>query len=366
MAEERDQFEKTEEPTPKRQQDAREKGQVARSRLVLPALILLAITWAFFFLSQDLLLRMERVVHAMFGLAGARHDLSAEEVYMLSSEVAWLLLPIFGPIFGTVLFVGLAGGFLQTGFLFAVEPLQPKWERLNPLSGLKRLFGWDAVGELVKAFLLIGCLGGLGYVVLQANVVPLSALPTLEVGDILHFGSEQGALLLQLGAVITGVLAGLDYWFQYWRMQQQLRMSRQEVKEEMRQQEGDPLLKGRLKSIRQKMARQRMMAEVPEADVVITNPTELAVALRYQMADMAAPRVVAKGAGLIAARIREIARAHGVPIVENKPLARLLYRQVEIGQEVPENVYRAVAEVLAYVMRLRRGQPAGGLPVSGQ
>jgi len=161
-----------------------------------------------------------------------------------------------------------------------------------------------------------------------------------------------------------GALAGLEYFYQRWRTEVQLRMSRHEIKEEMREQEGDPQLKGRLKSLRQKMSRRRMTADVAKADVVITNPTHLAIALGYRAGEMSAPRVLGKGAGYIAEKIREIARAKGIPIVENKPLAQLLYRQVEVGWEIPEALYRAVAEVLAYVYRLRRGE-RGGAPKVG-
>jgi flagellar biosynthetic protein FlhB len=159
-----------------------------------------------------------------------------------------------------------------------------------------------------------------------------------------------------------GALAAIDYLYQRWRTDAQLRMSRQEIKEEMREQEGDPHLKNRLKSLRQKMSRRRMTAEVAKADVIITNPTELAVAMRYRVGEMSAPRVLGKGAGYIAQRIREIARERGIPVVENKPLAQLLYRQVDVGREIPETLYRAVAEVLAYVYRLRRG--TGSAPFS--
>jgi flagellar biosynthetic protein FlhB len=165
-------------------------------------------------------------------------------------------------------------------------------------------------------------------------------------------------VLITWVVVAMATLAGLDYLYQRWRTESQLRMSRHEIKEEMREQEGDPQLKGHLRSLRQKMSRRRLAADVAKADVVITNPTELAVALRYRAGEMSAPRVLGKGAGFIAQRIREIAREKGIPIVENKPLARLLYRQVDAGREIPEALYRAVAEVLAYVYRLRRGERA--------
>jgi flagellar biosynthetic protein FlhB len=173
------------------------------------------------------------------------------------------------------------------------------------------------------------------------------------------YGARDGVLLTSWIVGVMGALAGLEYFYQRWRTEVQLRMSRQEIKEEMREQEGDPQLKGRVKSLRQKMSRRRMTAQVAKADVVITNPTHLAIALGYRAGEMGAPRVLGKGAGYIAEKIREIARAKGIPIIENKPLAQLLYRRVEVGWEIPETFYRAVAEVLAYVYRLRRGERTG-------
>jgi flagellar biosynthetic protein FlhB len=184
------------------------------------------------------------------------------------------------------------------------------------------------------------------------------SLSTLAAGDIVAYASRDGAVLSAWIIAVMVALAGFDFLYQRWHIDKQLRMSRQEIKEEMREQEGDPLLKSHLKSLRQKMSRRRMMSEVAKADVVITNPTHLAIALRYRAEEMGAPRVLGKGAGFIAEKIREVARSKGIPIVENKPLARLLYHQVEIGREIPETLYRAVAGVLAYVYRLRGGNLA--------
>jgi flagellar biosynthetic protein FlhB len=262
-------------------------------------------------------------------------------------------------LFGGVVLTGVSGGLLQTGVLWTSETLRPDFSRLNPLAGLRRLLRLEVLAELGKALLEGVCLSTLAFFFFRADIPLLTSLSTLEVGDLLFYGSREGVWLLKAGVAVMAALALLDYFFQRWRLQVQLRMSRQEVKEELREQEGAPLLKSRFKNLRQKMARQRMMAEVPRADVVLTNPTELAVALRYSANEMMAPRVVAKGAGFIARRIREIARQHSIPLMENKPLARLLYRQVEVGQEIPENLYRAVAEVLAYVLRLRQNRDQG-------
>jgi flagellar biosynthetic protein FlhB len=260
------------------------------------------------------------------------------------------------PFFAGVVLVALGCGFLQSGFAMAAQPFHVDFSRINPLTGFRRLFGLDAVAELVKSTILLVALGALGIAFVYADLGELVTLSGFRAEDIFFYAKRSGAHLIAWTVGAIGALAGFDYLYQRWRTDRKLRMSRQDIKEEMREQDGDPQLKGHLKSLRQKMSRRRMTAEVAKADVVITNPTELAVALRYRAGESAAPRVLGKGAGFIAARIREIARENGIPIVENKPLARLLYRQVDVGREVPEKLYRAVAEVLAYVYRLRRGE----------
>jgi flagellar biosynthesis protein FlhB len=267
-------------------------------------------------------------------------------------------------LFSVVVVSGVGGGLLQTQFLWSTELLQPDFSRLNPLTGLRRILGFAALGEIGKSLLGILCLGVLGFFFLYSNVSVLLSLSSLNPEDVLFFGNREGLWFLKAGVSVMAVLAVLDYLFQRWRLQAQLRMSRQEIKEEFREQEGDPHIKNRIRSLRQKMARQRMMTEVPKADVVITNPTHLALVLRYRPEEMAAPRVVAKGADFVAQRIREIARSHSIPILENKPLARMLYARVEVGQEIPESLYRAVAEVLAYILRLRRERGGGASPAS--
>jgi len=272
-------------------------------------------------------------------------------------QAVLLIVPVLLLFFAAVVISGLASGFLQSGFVLASEPLQLNFARINPFSGFRRLFSIDSAVELIKALVFIAGLGCLGGAYIYSDFPALASLTNLKVEDILAYASHDGAVFSACIATLMGACAGLDYLFQRWRTDQQLRMSRQEIKQEMREQEGDPLLKAQLKAIRQKLARRRMMRDVAKADVVITNPTELAVALQYRAGEMSAPRVVGKGADFIAQKIREVARENAIPIVENKPLARVLYTQVEIGRQIPEALYRAVAEVLAYVYRLRRGAP---------
>lgn len=354
MPEEKGHFERTEEPTPRRREEARKKGQVAKSRSLIPAVTLLAATCMLYFIAVELLVKMESLFRGCFFLTARTESLAPEDVFSLLLESSLLFLPVLLPLFAGVVAAGVGGGVLQTGFLWTTEPLRPDWSRLNPLAGLRRLCSGEAAVELIKALASVMCLGGLGGVVLFMRLPAVASLSTLEVVDIVRYGGREGGWLLTAGVGVMAALAGLDYAYQRWRTGVRLRMSRHEVKEEMREHEGDPLIKSRLKSIRQRLARQRMMTDAARADVVVTNPQRLAVALRYRPAEMAAPKVVAKGAGFVARKIREIAREKGIPLVENKPLAQLLYRLVEVGEEIPETLYRAVAEVLAYVYRLRQ------------
>lgn len=357
MAEEqyRDDLERSEEPTAKRRDEARKKGQVAKSRLVIPAATLLAIALGLRFGGAELIARFERLFVGFFTISGAAKPLGREDLFALSLEAGFLVGPVLLPLFGGIIAAGVGGGMLQTGFVFSTEPLQFDLSRLNPMAGLRRLFTLDAAFEFVKALAAVIALGTLGFVYLCSDLPTLTALTSFQVEDLLAYATTETLVVIGLAATIISAFAAADYFYQRWRVEKQLRMSRHEVKEELREQEGDPQLKGRLKTLRQKMSKRRMMAEIPKADVIITNPTELAVAVRYRFAEMSAPKVVAKGGGYIAEKIREIGRQSGVPIVENKPLARLLFQQVEVGQEIPANLYRAVAEVLAYVYRLRRG-----------
>lgn len=353
-----DNLERSEEATPKKRDEARKQGQFPRASELIPAATLLLLLLAMRFAGAELLERQAQVLAGFLSAAGTTKQFGVEDITYYSFQAAWLLAPVILPLFAAIVTIALATGFMQTGMVLAAEPIKLDFSRINPLTGFQRLLSVDGLANMVKALVFIVVLGWVGAKMIYGDLPAISALANVEVGDILHFTGQQASRLTIWTVATLGALAAADYFFQRWRTETKLRMSRQEVKEEMREQDGDPLLKSQMKSLRAKMARRRMMSEVAKADVVITNPTELAIALRYRAGEMKAPKVLGKGAGFIAAKIREVARANGIPIVENKPLARLLYKEVEIDREIPEALYRAVAETLAYVYRLRRGGSA--------
>jgi len=263
--------------------------------------------------------------------------------------IALILVPIVVPILG----VGMLANLVQIGFLFTPQPLTPKLDRLNPVTGFKRLFSRRSLVELVKGILKLIIVGYVAYLTIRGEYKDIFPLIDQDIGQIAAF---VGGVTFRTGirtALALLVLALFDYAFQRWEYERELRMTKREVKDELKQAEGDPQVRSRIRSIQLRIARQRMMKAVPEADVVITNPVSLAVALRYSPEAMSAPTVVAKGARLMAEKIREVAERHGVPIVVNPPLAQGLYRSVEVGMEIPYEFYQVVAEILAYVYRLK-------------
>jgi flagellar biosynthetic protein FlhB len=251
--------------------------------------------------------------------------------------------------------VGLAVGaqILQTGWVFSTEKLQWDLARISPMAGFKRVFSIRALVELPKSVFKIAIVTAIAYWNLKGEILALPLMLQMEPQAVMF---EAGRLSLSLTlwiAFALGVLGLADYGFQRWQLGQDLRMTKQEVKQEHRESEGDPMIKARIRTIQRETARRRMMQEVPKADVVITNPTHLAVALRYEGAKMAAPKVVAKGAGHMAERIRQVAAENGVPIIENKPLAQSLHKLVDLGKEIPSELYQAVAEILAMLLRAK-------------
>lgn len=351
---EQDNFERTEEASPKRREEARKKGTIANSRSVVPAATLAAAVLILRFTGQDFLERLGRLIVGYFSLAASRRELAPEKLISLSFDSGLLIAPVLAPLFMGITLAGVGSGLLQTGFLFTTETLKPDFGRINPLKGLKRVFRPDSAIDLFKALLTVVALAALGYQFLSGVLGRLIALPSLGVEGILVYVGSEGSRLTGGAVAVMVALAGGDYLYQRWRISKQLKMSRHELKEEFKESEGDPLIKSRLRGLRQKISRRRMMADVAKAAVVVTNPDHIAVALSYDAGEMAAPRVVAKGAGFVAQKIKEIAAEHRIPIIENKPLARLLFKAVEVGQEIHESLYRAVAEVLAYVYKLRR------------
>ncbi len=246
------------------------------------------------------------------------------------------------------------GNYIQIGFLFTGQPLAPKFSKLNPIEGAKRLFSLKSVVEFLKSLLKILIIGGVVYLTLWGERTNITTISKMPLADVLSY---TGGLTLELGlkiGMILLVLAILDYFYQRYEFEKSLRMSKQDIKDEHKKSEGDPLIKRKIREKQMRMAIQRMMQEIPKADVVITNPTHYAVALQYDTGRMEAPTVLAKGRDYVALKIKEAAGKHGIVIMENRPLARALYDQVEIGQTIPAELFQAVAEVLAYVYKLKR------------
>lgn len=362
MAEDSD-MERTEPATGKRIERAREQGDVPRSRELATTLMLLvggSCVWLF---SGPVVTSLDRVLVATMSFERAAAFDPVVMFDMLGAhllDVAIALIPIaFMMVLATI-----AAPLMLGGWLFNVESLAPKFGKLNPISGLSNMFSVNSLVELGKAVLKTLLVGIVAWMAIRSQ---LDAVLGLGVESLKTAGAHSAQLLwfsfiTMVSALI--LIAVLDVPYQIWNYGRKLRMTREEVKQEHKESEGDPHIKGKIRAMQRAMARRRMMAEVPTADVVVTNPTHYAVALKYAEGKMGAPKVVAKGADDIAAKIRELAREHKVPLLEAPPLARALHTHTEIGDEIPEALYTAVAEVLAYVFQLRTyGQFGGNRPV---
>ena len=345
--------ERTEKATPKRRKQARRKGQVASSREIPSVLILMTAMGFFYFAGSWMFWNISGIIGAIYEQLDTLHIDVISDVSALSVVVYKKIFIILFPFFVPVLIAALAGHIGQIGFEMHSQPMRPKLSKFNPISGLKKLVSLKSLVELLKSLFKILIIGSIAFGVVKKEMPKFPALMQQEVGDILVFISTVAFKIFFLVCLALIILAVLDYIYQRWQHEENLKMTKQEVKDERKQSEGDPKVKGRIRKKQMEMAVRRMMEAVPEADVVITNPVHLAVALQFDSAQMVAPTVVAKGAGPVAARIKEIAREHQVPIVEDKPLAQALHKMVEIGEFIPAELYRAVAEVLAYVYRLK-------------
>ena len=342
---------KTEAPTPRRRQEARQEGQVARSVELNSALVLLSALLIVRLCGPSLGDRLRGVMVNSF-THFPKGDIRLGDV---TSDLVRILLEVgtaIAPVVIGVAAVGFAASALQVGLTISAKPLQFKGERLNPIPGIGRMFSVRSAVECLKAALKVAIVG---YIVYSFMRDKYSDIASMVGGHYLTTCSSIAKLtweLLLRAALAILVIAGFDYMFQRFQLEKQIRMTKQEVKEDTKRTEGDPLIKSRVRQRQRQISQRRMMQEVPKADVVITNPTHFAVALRYEAERRTAPVVVAKGQRLVAQRIREIAEENGVPIVENVQLARTLFASVEIGDEIPAELYAAVAEILAYVYRL--------------
>ncbi|MBI3591989.1 MAG: flagellar biosynthesis protein FlhB, partial [Nitrospirae bacterium] len=330
--------ERTEQATPRRRQKAREKGEVPRSR-DLTGLMPLWVVFAYFsfggFMFTTLLSYLRTALKRGFDVS--LNEVSFVEIFRADSVNAGMLM---APLFGLMLALVTAAHFLQTGFLISPAPLTPDFSKINPLQGIKKFFSLNTLFEAVKGFFKVIVLGWILYLILKNEVLHLPLLVDMDIASIAGFSYMQVKKLLLISTIVLSVFAIADFGYQRWQFERNLRMTKQEVKEEYKEMEGDPRVKARIKSLQREMARKRMMQEIPKADVVITNPTHFAVALKYDSSKMGAPTVVAKGANLVAEKIKEIAGENRVPVFEDKPLARALFK-LDIGQEIPEAFYKA-------------------------
>ncbi|HPJ93875.1 MAG TPA: flagellar biosynthesis protein FlhB [Deltaproteobacteria bacterium] len=347
--------ERSEQPSLKRLQEAREKGQVCKSPEVSTCFLFLGTIVAFYFYIPSVASKLGAIVGSYLGNASL-WDGSQESALSIFHQAVLQLAILVLPILGVFLLIGLASNIMQIGFVFSAEPITPKLSKINPIKGFKtKFFSLKSLEQLIKTILILIVIAVVAYRAIKREIPVFPPLIDSDLSVILLTIFRSSMHLLWDFLWIFIMVAVADYVFQRWQHKKDLMMTKQEVKEEMKQLEGNPQIKSRIRSIQLHMARRRMMKEVPKADVVITNPTHLAVALQYERGKMVAPVVVAKGAGILAEKIKEIARTSHIPIVEDKPLARALYKTVEIGDIIPEKWYKAVAEILAYVYKLKAG-----------
>jgi flagellar biosynthesis protein FlhB len=345
--------ERTERATGKRRIEARKRGQVALSREIPSALILITLLGVFYFSGTGVIEALIQLFGEFFGQLHTARLRTISDATALAIALCRSCLLLLVPVVLPLLIAGVAGNILQIGFEIHAEPLAPKLSKLSPAAGLKRICSMRGLVELVKSMAKIVFIGVIAWSVVSGYLTDFPTLVRRDIGGIWEFTHTAAFRIIFYVCLAMVVLAVLDYAYQRWQYEENLKMTKQEVKDERKQTEGDPQIKARIRSLQRQAAYHRMIAEVPKADVVITNPTHIAIALRFDPAEMNAPRVVAKGADHVAERIRDIARDHAVPLVENKPLAQALYRLAEPGDYIPVELYRAVAEVLAYVYRLK-------------
>ena len=363
MSENEDGQERTESATPKRLEEARNRGEIPRSRDLSAAAVLMTAGGALYSMGNQVASGLHGVMTQ--GLTLTR-DQALNPEYMLPTlaATAWAAVKVCMPILGLIMLAALLAPLVLGGWSFSTEALMPQFSRLNPLAGVKRMFSGKAVVELGKALAKFGIVGVVAIIVLHKQTPALLALGAEPTGAAVGHAIRlcgQGLLYVSSGMLL---IAGFDVPYQLWQYAKQLKMTKEEVRQEMKESEGSPELKGHIRRMQREIASRRMMQDVPKADVIVTNPTHFAVALCYDEKRMRAPVVVAKGADVIAARIREIAGEHKVPIFEAPPLARVLYKHVDIGSEVPATVYVAVAQVLSYIFQLRTARNDGSPPPS--
>lgn len=349
---------KTERATPRRRQEVRREGRIPRSSELTSAVAFAAVIVLLRVYGSTIWTQWLHMMQQGLSSAGTA-SITEGSLRALFTAQVWTVFRLLIPLVGGTLLIGVAVAFAQTGPMFTTKTLIPDFQRIQPFAGLQRLWSAKTLAEAAKSLLKLAIVGAVIYAsvhqienqVAAMATIPLQGLPGMVGGMVFHLGIQTAVLML--------LLAGLDFAYQRFEFERSIRMSKEEIKEEMKSQEGNPQIRSKIRQRGRALAMRRMMQQVPTADVVVTNPTHFAIALKYVAAEMAAPIVLAKGQDDMARRIRETAERAAVPMVENRPLARALYQAVDLGEAVPSELYQAVAEVLAYVYRLKGGSERG-------
>ena len=343
---------KTEEPTPKKKKDARKQGNIAKSAEVNKAMTFIAILVVIYMMSGSIISELQGfIVNILSG--DFSMTMNDNTIKILMFKVMMSFMKIVLPISLIIMVFGILGSLIQTGLFFSMESLKPKFSKLNPLTGLKNMFSMKAIVNLIKSMVVICIMIYLGYSFMSKNFEGIIKSGDIYLPYMFNIVLDLIKRILTSITLAIAVVAALDYGYEKFSHKKGLKMTKQEVKEEYKQMEGDPHIKGKIKQKQRQMANQRMMQAVPSSTVIVTNPTHISIAIRYEQGKDTTPIVVAKGADEVAFRIREIAKSHDIPIIENVPLARLIYKEVDIDQEIPEEMYKAVAEVLVAVYKIK-------------
>jgi len=346
-----DDLEKTEEPTPKKLEEARKEGNVPKSMEVTGFIILFLGSLILLFYLKVVTGWLENYLEYIYSLIS--FELTPRRFYQIVIKSVEIFFIILLPIMFVIVLAAIIGNVSQFGFLFTVKPILPKFDKLNPIKGLKRLFSVKTIVEGIKTTLKVFIAFLVGFWLFLSFLGEIPKLELMQIFEQLKWFEKKAFILIFSMLGVFFVFAIIDLIYQRYTYKKSMRMSKQEIKDEYKQTEGNPEIKAKIRQLQRQMAKNRMMSEVPKADVVITNPTHFAIAIRYDKEQEDAPRVVAKGADKLALKIKEIAIEAGVMIVENKSLARELYKSVEVGEIIPPKLYKAVAEVLAYVYRAK-------------
>lgn len=349
---------KTEDPTPKKQQEAREKGQLGKSQDLTAAIIsIIAVLFLFFYGSEIVQYHFDAAIFLFTHFP--QLDLTFESVEAQAGDVIYTTIMVLLPFFIIIFIAAIIANMSQIGVLITFKPMQPDFNKINPISGIKNKFSLKTVVMALMNISKTLLFAWVGYIFLGSVWPEIFKLTGQDLVYSMDLFSKLFFKLCLYILIVMLILALIDFAYQKWQNLQQLRMSKQEVRDEHKNYEGDPKIKQKRRQIQQQMARQRMMKDVKDADVVITNPTHISMAIKYDEKTMNAPMVIAKGADMLALKIRELAKTNAVPIVENKPLARSLYKTTEVGEPIPQKLFKAVAEILAYVYNLKNGKQQG-------